>query len=192
MSKEDSKYYVYAHRKKTDDEIFYIGQGHGRRANRGHGAKRTKYWEEIANKHGYYVEYLEQNLSREESCEKEKEWIKKIGLDNLCNISEGGVGGNNISHHPERDVIIEKISLANRGSKNSNYKGKFCTLEWRHKQSASNSKVPLIVVDTITGEEKEYMNSKEVAKAYDAKASNVRMCKSTGHKLKRRYLIKSK
>ena len=45
---ENRKYYVYAHKKKQDGEIFYIGKGVGRRAYKKTG--RSTYWNNIVKK----------------------------------------------------------------------------------------------------------------------------------------------
>lgn len=45
-----SHYYVYIHRKATDNEIFYVGKGKNSRCTTIKG--RSKHWKNISNKHG--------------------------------------------------------------------------------------------------------------------------------------------
>ncbi len=52
---------------------------------------------------------IEKNLTEQEAFKKEKEWIKFYGLNNLCNESEGGCGGDLISNHPRRSEILNKM-----------------------------------------------------------------------------------
>jgi hypothetical protein len=186
----NNKYYVYAHINITTNEVFYIGKGFGDRCNSLLG--RSKYWHRIVNKYGYDVIIIQESLSNEEALEKEIYWIKrinrKINGGSLINMTDGGDGGDTISNHPKRNEIILKISKANSGINNPNYGGKFISDSFNKKQSDSNSKVPLKVTDTQTGEIFFFNNSKNCAIALNAKPSNIRMCKNN-YKLKKRYII---
>ena len=84
----ENKFYIYAHINPLFNKIFYIGKGSGRRAWEKYG--RTKYWNNTVNKYGYIIDILEENLTEEEAFEKEKWYIKRLGLNNLVNLSEGG------------------------------------------------------------------------------------------------------
>ncbi len=190
MTLYNKKYYVYAHVNLHNNEIFYIGKGFGKRCDSNNG--RSKYWHRIVNKYGYKIIMLEENLTNEESINYEIYWIKKIGRKinggTLINMTDGGDGGDTISNHPNREVILDKISKANKGENNPNYGGKFVTEEFIKKQIESNSKKPIKAIDTITNEVFIFKNSKECAKALNAKPSNVRMCKNK-YKLNKRYII---
>ena len=54
------EYYVYAHRKATTGEIFYIGKGTGRRA--WGTIDRNPFWQAVARKHGFTIEIIEDQL----------------------------------------------------------------------------------------------------------------------------------
>ena len=86
-----NEFYVYAHRKATTGEIFYIGKGKDDRAYSK--KRRNKHWLNVVNKHGYFVEILADSLSEKESLLLEVETIKKYGIENLTNMTAGGVGG---------------------------------------------------------------------------------------------------
>jgi hypothetical protein len=63
------------------------------------------------------------NLSRKESCELEKQYIKQIGrrdlgLGALVNHTDGGDGGDNFTNHPNKEEIRRKCS----GDNNANRK----------------------------------------------------------------------
>ena len=186
----NTKYYVYTHINTTTNVVFYVGKGFGDRCVSTHG--RSKYWHRIVNKYGYDIMILEDGLTNIESLEREIYWINRIGrkINNgsLINMTNGGDGGDTISNHPNRCEIILKISKANKGVNNPNYGGKFVNDSFKKKQSDSNSKVPLKVTDTQTGEIYFFNNSKDCAIGLNAKPSNIRMCKNT-YKLKRRYII---
>ncbi len=89
--------YVYQHVRLDTNSIFYIGIGSGpdyRRAYMLH--NRNPLWNNIAKKVDYKVEIIHDNVTWEEACKLEKEYIKKYGkLSNggvLANFTDGGEG----------------------------------------------------------------------------------------------------
>lgn len=80
--------YVYGHYRADSGELFYIGKGTGKRAWTASG--RSKYWRSVANKYGYEVKILEDNLTEEEAYDKEVQLITEVGLENLANFRVGG------------------------------------------------------------------------------------------------------
>lgn len=86
------EYYVYQHKRLKDDSIFYIGKGKDERFNSEKG--RNQYWNRIVKKDGgFKVEIIKEGLTNNQACELEIEMIKKIGMENLTNMTEGGAGG---------------------------------------------------------------------------------------------------
>jgi hypothetical protein len=91
--------YLYRHIRLDKNEPFYIGIGKNdsdfQRAYSK--ANRNNYWHHIVNKTEYRVDILLNNLTWEEVCEKEKEFIKLYSKNThggtLCNIADGGNGG---------------------------------------------------------------------------------------------------
>lgn len=90
--------YVYQHLKKDTKEVFYIGIGSDKYYKRSKSKRnRSTFWKSIVEKHGFIVEILFDNISRNEACNKEIELISKYGrrdLNNgiLCNMTMGGDG----------------------------------------------------------------------------------------------------
>lgn len=99
-------YYIYAHRKKTTGEIFYIGKGKKGRAHEK--TNRNKYWKHTEAKHGRYVDFLAKGLTNDLAYELEELIIRTIGLDNLTNLDEGGKGGSGTTF--KKKVYIYKDS----------------------------------------------------------------------------------
>lgn len=90
--------YVYRHIRLDKNEPFYIGIGITENYLRAYSKKsRNKLWKTIANKSGYEVEVMFDDLSWEEACKKEKEFISLYGrIDTktgiLSNMTDGGDG----------------------------------------------------------------------------------------------------
>lgn len=85
-------FYVYLHRRKTDNKVFYVGKGKGRRAFSS--SNRNNHWCNTKNKHGLVVEIVFDNLSEEDSFQVEIDTIlefKYFGHP-LTNMTNGGEG----------------------------------------------------------------------------------------------------
>lgn len=100
--------YVYLHRKKSDGRIFYIGKGQGKRAWKK--SQRSDWWKRVEAKHGRTVEIVLRGLTDEQAFELEKGLVEWVGLENLCNLREGGEGGFAAS-----EEVKAAISRANKG-----------------------------------------------------------------------------
>jgi hypothetical protein len=100
------QYYVYTHLNPQTKEIFYVGIGKGNRAwNKGAG--RNKFWENYVNKHGFEVEIIAENITRNQAGKIEIELIAHLGRrqieegGTLVNRSIGGDGGSGGYTHTE-------------------------------------------------------------------------------------------
>lgn len=89
--------YVYRHIRLDKNEPFYIGIGSDEtyyRANKK--SQRNIHWKRVVAKTDYEIEIIFDDLTWEQACEKEKEFIKLYGRNNyggiLANITEGGDG----------------------------------------------------------------------------------------------------
>jgi hypothetical protein len=92
-------YYVYEHYKPNCDEPFWVGKGKGNRAHvSGKGCGRNKHWHHIANKYGFEVRFVAENLNETESLWLENMCIKgwgraDLGEGPLANATDGADGG---------------------------------------------------------------------------------------------------
>jgi hypothetical protein len=137
--------YVYRHIRLDTNETFYVGIG--RYLKRAFTTKgRNSHWNNIVNKTNFQVEILEQNLSWEDACDREKYWIKNFGRfdlkeGNLVNKTEGGEGVN--GHSDELKKILrehrlgKKIPEEQRKKISDSMKGKILSEE--HKKNLSDS-----------------------------------------------------
>ena len=66
-------FYVYLHRRKTDNKVFYVGKGKNRRA--WCTDKRNKHWNNVVDKHGFNVDIVFEGLSEQEAFQIEKDTI---------------------------------------------------------------------------------------------------------------------
>jgi hypothetical protein len=120
---------LYKHIRQDKNKPFYIGIGESE--SRAYETKgRTRAWKNIARK-GYDVEVLFKDLSWEEACEKEVEFIALYGRRDrkkgpLVNMTDGGEGTVGYRH---TDETKEKCRLA--------AKNQVHTLESRQKKSAA-------------------------------------------------------
>ena len=119
----NKKFYVY--RLKTDDnKIIYIGKGSGDRmlkhiqianGNSLNKQKNPKLYNKILstiNMGGYIIpEIIFENEDEKKCLEKEIAIIKEIGLENLCNLTEGGEG---TSGYQPSEETKEKMSKAKK------------------------------------------------------------------------------
>jgi len=119
--KKDNNYYVYVHRKKTNGDVFYVGEGKGKRA--WVTSSRSDLWNRVVNKYGYYVEVLSKDIQEWYAFELEKELICKYGrIDNktgiLVNMSDGGDGQSGVIFSEDRK---RKVSERQIGEQNPSY-----------------------------------------------------------------------
>lgn len=120
--------YLYRHIRLDKNEPFYIGIGNDINYNRAYNKKRRSFsWKDIAYHNIYEVEILLDNLTWEEACEKEKEFIKLYGRRDLktgilVNMTDGGEGAYGALRSNKTKL---KISLSQKGkSKLTSKKGK--------------------------------------------------------------------
>lgn len=107
MNKENI-FYVYLHRRKTDNQVFYVGKGNGRRAFNIYG--RSDKWNKTFKKHGLSVEIIFERLSEEDAFTLEKSTISKLISEGhiLVNLTEGGDG---ISGYRHSEDVKHKQSI---------------------------------------------------------------------------------
>lgn len=113
MNKENI-FYVYLHRRTTDNKVFYVGKGKKKRA--WDKTNRSDYWKYTESKHGIIVEVVFENLTEDEAFQAEKDTILEMRYFGhpLCNFTEGGEGTSGVKQSAE---TIAKRVKANTGKK---------------------------------------------------------------------------
>ncbi len=112
-----NKYCVYLHRKQSDNSVFYVGKGSKKRSRSSLG--RSAYWGRISNKHGFYPEIVDENISEQDAFELEIFLIQEIGRDNLCNMTDGGEGASGVKMSEKNRLNLMKINKGKRPSDKS-------------------------------------------------------------------------
>jgi hypothetical protein len=162
--------YLYRHIRLDTNLPFYIGIGSELNFGRAYDkTERSKHWKNITNKTAYKIEIVFDDLTWEEACQKEIEFINLYGrLDlstgSLCNFTNGGEGafGRKVSEETRL-----KISKSVSGKNHGMY-GKTHTPEAINKIINTASKKVLDVVNNI-----EYNSIKEAALANDIRPNTL-------------------
>ena len=104
---------LYAHYRKSDNQIFYVGYGTPLRPYDKHG--RNVFWVRTVNKHDYYVEILQENLIKDRAEQLEILTIafygrRDLGKGTLVNLTDGGEGTSMVGKdNPSYDHTIFKF-----------------------------------------------------------------------------------
>jgi hypothetical protein len=141
------EFYIYLLIDPRTDKVFYVGKGKGNRMyeHKTEALKKRHYNKHLENtilkilSLGLTVKYSKVFISESEAdCFiKEIETILFFGLDNLCNLTEGGEGSSGYKH---TDIALEKMreNAFKRnwvGEKNPNYGGGHWTEETKKRFS---------------------------------------------------------
>lgn len=106
--------YVYRHIRLDKNQPFYIGIGKDESYKRAYDkTRRNNFWKNVVAKSDYEVEILMDELTWEQACEKEKEFIslygrKDLNTGTLVNLTDGGEGGSGMSELTKR-IISQKM-----------------------------------------------------------------------------------
>jgi len=88
---------VYIHKRKIDNEVFYVGISSNIKRPYQKERKNQKFWTDYTSKYEYTVEIIKENISWDEACDLEKKLIKNygrkaLGNGTLVNMTDGGDG----------------------------------------------------------------------------------------------------
>ena len=115
---------LYRHIRLDKNEPFYIGISNNVRRPY-NSTLRNNIWKSIASKTEYRVDILFDDLTWEEACDKEKEFIKLYGrintqtgiLSNMTNGGDGSLGNKFMLGKKLSKETKDKISYGNKGKK---------------------------------------------------------------------------
>ncbi len=130
---------LYFHINPLKNEIFYVGIGNKKRPYSKRG--RNSGWKEIVNQFGYVIDVVEEGLTWQEACERERFYIKRIGrkdlgLGPLVNLTDGGEGANGVKQTQEhKDKISEGCKGKKRGPMSEETKEKLRIINTGKKHS---------------------------------------------------------
>lgn len=145
--------------------------------------ERERYWQEFYNSVNDGLNcYLTKTNEKKKILSEE---TKKIMSDKAKGERNHFFG----KKHTDESLL--KISKASKGENNVNYGSKLKNDDWLLKQSKSNSKTPIKVINTETNEETIFLNSKLAAKFLECSPSTIRMSKTKKYKINKKYIIKN-
>ena len=109
-------FYVYLHRRKTDNKVFYVGKGKNNRAF--DKTNRSRWWKNVVDKHGVEVEVVFDNLPEKDALQVEKDTILEFRYFGhpLVNMTDGGEG---MSGHKPSEETRAKRSKSLKGKRHS-------------------------------------------------------------------------
>lgn len=178
---DENIFCLYFHINPIKQEIFYIGIGNAKRPY--DFKQRSKTWHYTVNKYGYDVIVIHKDLSWEDVCKLEKQYIKQIGrrdlrLGSLVNHTDGGDGIINLSA-----AIRKKMSLKKLGSIPWNKgmigigTGRKKTEAEKLKISQSKPKLKILQIDKLTEKViKEWESQSLASKTLDIEATLIANC----------------
>jgi hypothetical protein len=161
--------YVYTHTRLDTNEIFYVGIGSDNEYSRANTIKnRNVFWYRVVRKVDFKVDIVEDKLSWEEACIRERVLIKEYGRRDqksgtLVNLTDGGEGLLNPSQEV-RDVKSRKVTASVSGKSYEERYGKEKALELIKLRKENQKKV----WDRRSKEQKEII-AKKVAKGHKGK-----------------------
>jgi hypothetical protein len=186
--------YVYRHIRLDNNKPFYIGIGsddEGKYKRAHNKSKRSILWKRILAKTEYKIDILLDDLSWEEACEKEKEFISMYGrLDNclgtLCNHTDGGEGL--LGNIQSKETINKRIANTNFANisaavKKRNSTGFQKNIEIRKKISQTLSIVRKKVVGQFTLDDifiKEWKSATDVSNILNIDRGSICKCCNNG------------
>jgi NUMOD3 motif len=117
-------FYVYIHRRQSDNTVFYVGKGKKDRA--WDRKKRNRFWNSTVEKHGITVEIIFDKLDEDTAFQCEIDTILEFKYfgHKLCNMTNGGEGSSGFNHSTETKLLIAE-----------KHKGRPRTAEWLQNQS---------------------------------------------------------
>lgn len=145
MTQDEIKFYTYAHFKKDDLKIFYIGKGKKDRETVRYG--RNIHWVNTVNKHGFGIQRLAEWKTECDAFEHEKFLIlcfKDMGYK-LVNMTDGGDGVSNPSDKTRKKMSMSqlarnrKLTEEHKAALSFAHKGKPLSDKHRQKIALANS-----------------------------------------------------
>lgn len=179
--------YIYRHIREDLGIPFYVGIAQKKHDNdysrsiSHNGNSRSLFWKRIVAKTAWISEVMLDDLTWEEACEKEKEFIKlygraNLGLGTLCNLTDGGDGRLGYIATEEFRRKISETSKGRRHSSETKEKQRIGSTGRRHSEvtkqklrdkntGVSVDKLKKLLINTETGIY--YLGVKEAAESVD-------------------------
>lgn len=113
----DPVHYVYVHRRASDNGIFYVGKGKGRRA--WSLDRKNRHWNNVARKHGLCVDVVKSDMPEPCALAWERIIIRIVGRENLTNLTDGGEGATGYIPPPETRAKMSAAASARKRAPHS-------------------------------------------------------------------------
>lgn len=139
-----NNYYVYIHRRKDNNEVFYVGISRQEKYLRVKiNTGRNGLWKNIVNKYGYNGEVIHSQLSKDEAIKIEMALIKSYGRINLktgclANLTDGGDGSLECFKTDEAKDKIRNYRIGKKHSEETKLKMSITKKGKKSKQSTKD------------------------------------------------------
>lgn len=147
-------YYVYVHRRLSDNKIFYVGKGKNKRAFEK--SYRNPKWNNIASVHGFKVEFAVSHMEELDALKLEQDMIAWFGKENLANVTDGGEGFTGYSYMLNMTDAEKEVWSKNHSSIVSNWHNTL-TPEQKQEQLKKQSIGAKKFLEALTEEEYDRM-----------------------------------
>jgi hypothetical protein len=168
------KYYIYVHRRVSNNTIFYVGKGSNKRAFSKQ--QRSNFWHSTVAKYGLIVEIIKYFEHECDAFSYEEIFIKELQSngEKLVNLKDGGLGGVGFHHtaiakQKISNALKQRIWRQETKNKISNALKNSTFARKRKKKFPSNNRKKLICVTT----NEIFDNTHEAAKKLNLSFSNI-------------------
>lgn len=153
---------VYLHRRKKDNEVFYVGIGSKKRAFSSH--SRNKHWKYYVLVHEYYVDITHIDLIRIDACLIERYLIEFYKNHSKCKLTNKTNGGDGADH--DSSLMMNKIRW------NNDKKGRIKLAQY-NRENKSKKVLKITIDGKIVAE---YNSAREAARQNKMSQATISKC----------------
>lgn len=105
----EERFYVYVHKRKSDNIVFYIGKGTKDRSRST--SRKNKQWKDVANEHGWYDEILVDNITEQLAVSIENSYLAEppdewelVNIQPACEVHDISIAVTDLLYYDETSL----------------------------------------------------------------------------------------